>query len=224
MFTTPWKAPQRIALFGTSADPPHLGHQSILLWLAQEFDQVAVWAADNPYKEKQSPIGDRAEMLRLLIATLPTKGTGPLGKISVNQQLSDRFSIHSINQARERWPNARFSFVVGADLLAQLPKWYRSQEIFSQVDILVFPRPGYAIEGPALSALRQLVTVHIAHPPDQHNVSSSAFRQTRCANDADHQVEANIPDIIRDYITEHNLYPCLPPTPRKKPRATVSIP
>ena len=87
MFATPWKPPLRVALFGTSADPPHLGHQSILLWLAQEFDQVAVWAADNPYKAKQSPICDRAEMLRLLIETLPTERTGPLGKVRVNQRL-----------------------------------------------------------------------------------------------------------------------------------------
>ena len=63
--------PPKIALFGTSADPPHLGHQSILSWLAHEFDQVAVWAADNPYKADQSPIRDRAQMLRLLITTLP---------------------------------------------------------------------------------------------------------------------------------------------------------
>ncbi|MGD1864789.1 MAG: nicotinate-nucleotide adenylyltransferase [Phormidesmis sp.] len=218
MFATPWKPPLRGALFGTSAEPPHLGHQSILLWLAQEFDQVAVWAADNPYKAKQSPICDRAEMLRLLIETLPTERTGPLGKVRVNQQLSDRYSINSITRARKIWPKARFHFVVGADLLSQLPKWYQAKEIFSQVDILVFPRPGYPIEGPALSALRQFTTVNIAHPPDQHDVSSSRFRQTRCADDAN-LMDRDLPPIIRDYITENNLYSCLQSTPKEKVRA-----
>ncbi|MEO1792005.1 MAG: nicotinate-nucleotide adenylyltransferase [Cyanobacteria bacterium J06629_19] len=218
MFATPWKPPLRVALFGTSADPPHLGHQSILLWLAQEFDQVAVWAADNPYKEKQSPICDRAEMLRLLSETLPGEGTGPLGKVQINQSLSDRYSINSITRARKIWPKARFHFVVGADLIAQMPKWYQAKEIFSQVDILVFPRPGYPIEGPALSALRRLTTVNIAHPPAQHDVSSSRFRQTRCADDAD-IVNEDLPPTIRDYITEHNLYSCLQPTPKAKVRA-----
>ncbi len=250
MFTTPWKAPLRVALFGTSADPPHVGHQSILLWLAQEFDQVAVWAADNPYKEKQSPISDRAQMLRLLIDSLPTEGVGKLGKVRVEQTLSDRYSIHSIERARDRWPNARFSFVVGADLLAQLPKWYQSKEIFAQVDILVFPRPRYPTEGPALSALRQLATVHVAHPPYQYDVSSSSFRQTHCTTSSNLETSslkgqspedcaletcaletrapetrasetyspaaANIPPIIRDYITEHNLYPCIQQTPKAK--------
>ena len=73
MLASPWQKPTSVALFGTSADPPHVGHQSILTWLAQAFDVVAVWAAENPYKPKQSPLGDRAEMLRLLIETLPQK-------------------------------------------------------------------------------------------------------------------------------------------------------
>ena len=40
----------RIALFGTSADPPTAGHQKILRWLSEGYDRVAVWAADNPFK------------------------------------------------------------------------------------------------------------------------------------------------------------------------------
>ncbi len=194
----PWKQPPRIALFGTSADPPHRGHQGILSWLANEFDEVAVWAADNPYKPDQSPLGDRAQMLRLMISTLAQKE-----KVSVHQELSDRYSIHSIARARQIWPNARFSLVVGADLIAQLPKWYKAEEIFSQVEILVFPRPGYAVEGSALSDLRRLAKVAIAHPSSQHDIASSRYRQSRC-----HEVSVDLPPVIRDYVAARNLYPC----------------
>ena len=194
-----WR-PTRVALFGTSADPPHRGHQSILTWLAAEFDRVAVWAADNPYKVEQSPLGDRAQMLRLMIETLPQKE-----KVQVYQQLSDRYSIHSIARARQEWPRAQFSLVVGADLIAQLPKWYKAEEIFEQVEILVFPRPGYAIEGPALLALRQMARVAIAHPPSQYDIASSRYRQSQCD-----EIPSDLPPVIRDYISERNLYPCSP--------------
>jgi Cytidylyltransferase-like len=50
------------ALFGTSADPPTLGHQAILEWLATQFDEVAVWAADNPFKVQQTPLYHRQTM------------------------------------------------------------------------------------------------------------------------------------------------------------------
>ena len=201
-----WTKQPRVALFGTSADPPHMGHRGILAWLVEEFDYVAVWAAVNPYKPDQSPLGDRAEMLRLLIQTLP----GDDRNIEVCQSLSDRYSIHSIARAKARWPNAKFSFVVGADLIAQLPKWYQAPEIFSQVEILIFPRPGYPIDGPALQTLRQQARVRIAQPPYQHNVASSRYRTTNCSN-----VPDDLPPVIRDYIRKRNLYPCHP-TPSAK--------
>ncbi|MCS6815631.1 MAG: adenylyltransferase/cytidyltransferase family protein, partial [Cyanobacteria bacterium] len=52
-----------IALFGTSADPPTVGHQAILLWLLEHFDYVAVWAADNPFKSHQASLHHRLAML-----------------------------------------------------------------------------------------------------------------------------------------------------------------
>lgn len=52
----PQPASMNIALFGTSADPPTRGHGKILTWLAQHYDQVAVWAADNPFKQHQASL------------------------------------------------------------------------------------------------------------------------------------------------------------------------
>ncbi|NJM46313.1 MAG: nicotinic acid mononucleotide adenylyltransferase, partial [Alkalinema sp. RU_4_3] len=40
----------KLALFGTSADPPTLGHLAIVNYLSAKYDRVAVWAADNPFK------------------------------------------------------------------------------------------------------------------------------------------------------------------------------
>ncbi|MGB3299349.1 MAG: nicotinate-nucleotide adenylyltransferase [Phormidesmis sp.] len=206
-----WPKTERVALFGTSADPPHVGHQSILTWLAREFDCVAVWAAENPFKQNQSPLGDRAQMLRLLIDTLPDAS-----RVKVYQSLSDRYSIYSIARARQRWPKAKFSLVVGADLVSQLPQWYQAKEIFAQVEILVFPRPGYTIEGSALATLQQQATVKIARPPQQHNIASSRYRTPECS-----QVPDDLPPVIRDYISKRQLYPCLQP-PQETVPAQIS--
>lgn len=37
-----------IALFGTSADPPTIGHQGILQWLSGRYDVVVVWCRIIP--------------------------------------------------------------------------------------------------------------------------------------------------------------------------------
>jgi nicotinate-nucleotide adenylyltransferase len=197
--------PQQIALFGTSADPPHAGHREILVWLGQRFDQVAAWASDNPFKPGQSALSDRMNMLQLLVETLPSPRN-----VQVYAQLSHRYSIVTVEQAKKLWPQAEFTFVIGADLVGQLPRWYRAQELLSQVKVLVFPRPGYVLTESMLGELREHgVGVAIANPAQQYNLSSSAYRQCEDLPE--------IPPSIQTYIHEHHLYPCQQDPPAKLP-------
>jgi nicotinate-nucleotide adenylyltransferase len=191
----PSQAPQ-IALFGTSADPPHAGHRGILVWLGQHFDHVAAWASDNPFKRDQSPLVNRMAMLQLLVETLPSPRN-----VQVYPELSHRYTMVTVEQAQQRWPQAEFTLVIGADLVAQLPKWYRARELFAQVKIVVFPRPGYTLSESDLAPLRQHgASVAIAKPTQQYDISSSASRQ-------DEELP-EIPPAIQTYIHENHLYPC----------------
>ncbi len=203
---------QNIALFGTSADPPHKGHRGILSWLSQQFDHVAVWASDNPYKDGQSPLADRMRMLELMIENLPEQPSA--GTVQLHSDLSHRFTSVTIERAREIWPRATFTFVIGADLVQQMPKWYQSDAIFQQAKILVFPRPGYPLHEREVDQLRQHgATVEIATPPQQFDISSSAYRHAAANLQA-------VPPAVQDYIYEHHLYPCLENSPRPKNAAT----
>ncbi len=89
----------KIALFGTSADPPTAAHQAICVWLAQQFDRVAVWASNNPFKQHHSSLGDRQRMLQLLVNHL----TPPCDNVQVWSDLSDRRSLISWQRAQNRW-------------------------------------------------------------------------------------------------------------------------
>ncbi|MDE5114158.1 MAG: adenylyltransferase/cytidyltransferase family protein, partial [Trichodesmium sp. St15_bin1_1] len=53
----------KIALFGTSADPPTVGHKMIIEWLSQNFDKAVVWVSDNPFKYHETSLEQRAIML-----------------------------------------------------------------------------------------------------------------------------------------------------------------
>ena len=187
----------RIALFGTSADPPHQGHQAILRWLSQGFDYVAVWAADNPYKTHQTLLVDRTAMLGLMIEDIRC----PRQNIQLHLELSHSRSIFTIERARQHWPEAEFTLVVGADIIGQLPHWYRSQDIFSQVQILVIPRPGYPLEEDGLMELKQQgAQVEIATMPKSYDVSSTEYRTAEEAG--------GLPPAIQAYIDQNNLYSC----------------
>ena len=77
---------QKIALFGTSADPPTAGHQTILKWLSQQYDLVVVWASDNPFKDHQTNLYNRTEMLNLIIQEIDTAKNN----VILCQEISDR--------------------------------------------------------------------------------------------------------------------------------------
>lgn len=188
-----------IALFGTSADPPHRGHAAILAWLATQFDHVAVWTANNPFKEHQTSLGDRFRMLELLIDDLAV----PPMRVQVHPELSHRRTVVTLERSRQVWPQAQFSLVVGADLVEQLPTWHRAQEIFAAASILVIPRPGYDLRSASLANLRHHTTVTVAEMP-AIDVSSSRYRQ----GDDLSAAAPEIPPAVQSYIAQHHLYPC----------------
>lgn len=186
----------QIALFGTSADPPTYGHLEILTWLSKRYDRTAVWASDNPFKRDQTPLNDRMEMLRLLV----TLSGEPLETLQVYPDFSDLRTIITYNRAVKVWPSAKFTFVLGADLLSQLPTWYQAKELLEAVDLLVIPRSGYQILDSAIDKIKSLGgTLEIANLITP-NVSSSAYRHDMAPN--------TVPTIVQSYIQQQELYPC----------------
>lgn len=184
----------KIALFGTSADPPTAGHQAILRWLSEHYDLVIVWASDNPFKEHQTTLEDRSQMLRLAIEEIDAAQDN----IRLCQDFSDRRSLITIEKARSIWQNDEFTFVIGADLLSQINSWYRIKELLSQVKILVIPRPGYAIMNSDLDSLSNLGGDFTIATLDSPRVSSTAYRLRR-----DPTV---LTPAVAVYIHQQNLY------------------
>jgi nicotinate-nucleotide adenylyltransferase len=188
---------KRIALFGTSADPPTAGHQAILLWLTERYDWVAVWAADNPFKLHQTPLEHRAKMLRLLIEEIK-----PLRQnIGFHPELGSYRTLQSVEKAQNLWGEAtELILVIGSDLVSQLPRWYAVKDLLQQVQLLVVPRPGYAMEEPQLEQLRHLGGKIAIADLTGLDVSSTAYRENGDTEAVTPTVEA--------YIHQQHLYKC----------------
>jgi nicotinate-nucleotide adenylyltransferase len=193
----------RIALFGTSADPPTAGHQAIIRWLSEHYDWVAVWAANNPFKSHQTPLEHRVTMLRLLITEIDS----PQHNIELAQELSAMRTLETVEKAKVHWKEADFTLVIGSDLVTQLPQWYRFKDLLQQVQLLVVQRPGYAIDEFSLEEIRTLGgRIEIAGFTGPE-VSSTAYRKN---GDPD----ALTPPVIA-YIHREHLYKCQDATQKK---------
>jgi nicotinate-nucleotide adenylyltransferase len=211
----PGPTPMQIALFGTSADPPTLGHQRILTWLTPQFDHIAVWASDNPFKDHRASLTDRHAMLQCLIEDCDRPEFGPEfgpesgpefgseygSKLHLHPELSYPRSLDTLSAAQVTWPEAQFTFVIGSDLLGQLPRWYQADRFLSQVQLLVIPRPGTPIEAADRQRVEALGSAITIAPIAGLPVSSTAYRS------GDRQTVS--PRVAR-YIQTHQLYerPC----------------
>ena len=181
-----------IALFGTSADPPTLGHQALLRELTTIFPKVITWASDNPDKKHQIPLLKRTQLLRLLVQKISHP------KLELVQELSSPRTIHTLKKALQLWPEASFSFVIGSDLADQIPKWLNAKSILNKTKIAIAIRDGWPISDKQIEEIKKLggeVELLPFHIPES---SSSKFR--------DKPQEGLVPSEIVPTLIKENLY------------------
>ncbi|PSB00376.1 nicotinate-nucleotide adenylyltransferase [Merismopedia glauca] len=186
----------KIALFGTSADPPTAAHQTIISWLGDNYDRVLVWASDNPFKCHQTSLKQREAMLRLLIEDIDP----PKSNIGVYPELSHTRTWNTIEQVQETWAEAELTLVVGSDLILQLPRWYLAAKLLKEVNLLIVPRPGNPIREDALAKLKEMGARVAIAPSFTPDVSSTAYRKFQ-------DTEA-LTTTVKDYIDREQLYIC----------------
>jgi len=181
-----------IALFGTSADPPTLGHQALLKELTKIFPKVITWASDNPDKNHQIPLIKRTQLLRILVKNISHP------KLELVQELSSPRTIHTLKKAFKLWPEANFSFVIGSDLALQVPKWLNAKSILSKVRIAIAMRDGWPISEIQLEEIKNLGGEIEILPFKIPESSSSKFRER--------PQKVLVPQEIVPLLLEENLY------------------
>ena len=116
----------------------------------------------------------------------------------IERRLGTRYTVDTLHALRRRFPRAHFVWLMGADNLAQLPRWRRWREIVRCMPFAVLPRPSYnkaALGGRAAGCLRaarwpaaRARNLALATPPAwvflpaaQHPASATALRAQRVA-------------------------------------------
>ena len=136
-----------IALFGTSADPPTLGHKKILEELSNIYSCIITYASDNPKKKHQEDIFFRNLLLKTLIKDINNP------KIIFNQKISSPWAIESIEACKKIYALNKIDFVIGSDLTNEIFCWKNFNQIIQEVKLLIIKREGYPIESKTLKLL-----------------------------------------------------------------------
>ncbi len=108
----------------------------------KRLDLDEVWwlvAPQNPLKPAKgmAPFAERLAAARAFVHHPCIKVT------DVEDRLGTRYTADTLTALRQRFPRARFVWLMGADNLAQIRHWDRWETIFELVPVAVFDRPTY---------------------------------------------------------------------------------
>ncbi|MFH2006333.1 MAG: nicotinate (nicotinamide) nucleotide adenylyltransferase [bacterium] len=179
-------ADRHVGLFGGSFNPPHVAHQHVC---AEALDRggmdevLLVPCLHHPFEKPLAPYEDRLAMCR--------RAARPFGKrvrvSEVERELGGLSrTVVTLEHLVSREPGARWSLIIGSDILAETGRWYAWDRIRELAELFVVDRTGAGE----------------SHHPTL-DVSSTEIR-AQLAQGKD--VSKLVPAPVLEYIHEHGLY------------------
>ena len=135
----------KVGIIGGTFDPPHLGHLLIANDVRQKLALNEIWFMPNhipPHKQVAdiTPTEIRVEMLK---AAVESNASFRVETIELDRE-GPSYTYDTMVLLRERNPNTSFYFIIGADMVEYLPKWYNIEKLLEIVTFVGVKRPGYS--------------------------------------------------------------------------------
>ena len=186
---------RKIALFGGTFDPVHLGHLHMaeLARTALDLDEVRFLPCRiSPHKSGSPPThpSDRLEMLRLATADLPWAVVDD----SETRREGPSYSYETAEAMAARFPDARLFWIMGSDQWQALGEWRHPARLAKHVEFIVFARgnPITPIDG------------YVCHVVEGgHPASATEIRQALAKGATTHPW---LPPPVAAWIEKHSLY------------------
>jgi nicotinate-nucleotide adenylyltransferase len=179
----------RVALMGGSFNPPHVGHLLAAQYVhaTQEVDEVWLLPSHHhPFGKRLEDFAHRVEMCRQLAA----ETSGWLKVSEVERDLGGQgYTVDTLEYLSRVHPEYAWRWVIGSDIVKDLPFWKDVPRIQALAEFLVLHRAGHPVEG--------------AVGPPLVEVSSSDVRERLRRGE---RPEALVPRTVLAWIDAHGLY------------------
>jgi nicotinate-nucleotide adenylyltransferase len=132
----------RIGLLGGSFNPAHAGHRHIIEQARRRLGLEQVWLLVSPGNPLKPQRGMAPFAQRLASASTLADNRHVIAS-AIEALLGTRYTVDTLRRLLHRFPRARFVWIMGADILEQLPRWRRWLDIARRIPFAVVPRPSY---------------------------------------------------------------------------------
>ena len=156
MAPNPWgdRRLRRVGLLGGSFNPAHEGHRHISVQALHGLGVDEIWWLVSPQNPLKPTLGMAPQEARVVIAEAVARH--PRIRVTgLETRLGTRYTADTLRILARRFPSTRFVWLMGADNLAQMPRWDRWQRIFRTVAVAVFDRSPYSYKAMAGKAARR---------------------------------------------------------------------
>ena len=178
-----------IAVYSGSFNPLHIGHLAIIRHLIEESDYDMVYlivSPKNPLKDGISS-ASAADRYNAAIAAVnrhfpETTSTSEINRVLVDDieltMPEPHYTIRTLDALKEREPDNTFTFVMGADSLADIHRWKDYSRILSDFGVAVFPRKGHDIASIKADLLKENPSYRITLlNAEMVDISSTTIRE-----------------------------------------------
>ncbi len=146
----------KIGILGGSFNPPHLGHFHLSKLALQKLDLDQIWwivTEKNPLKNSKDyeSYAARNQKCRDLASNHP--------KIKI-VNFSEIYTEKLIARLHKKYPQHHFTFVFGADVLAQFHRWKNFKKIISTIDLAIFSREDFLLKIQKFSSWKFIKTAN----------------------------------------------------------------
>lgn len=138
---------KKVLLFGGSYNPIHQGHINAALNASNFLGVDEVWLMPRKYNYDGSLLLDgkhRVNMIKMAIEELPNFKVCDIELKDNKKELI--YTYNTAAKLTKKYKDIEFYFLVGADQLNNLNRWYKADELTKLFNFVCYKRPGYVID------------------------------------------------------------------------------
>ena len=189
-------------LFGGTFDPVHLGHVHGALRVCDALDLSEIRLVLSAYPAHRDPTGASVDQRWQMLCLACAADSRLVADDCEVRRDRPSFTVDTLEGVRAETGDRRLLWVIGSDAFADLPVWYRWQDVLKLCSLVVLARPGHDADYPGI--LKQLV--------QQHRVSSlSATEQGEIFFLGEDMQPASASEIRRELSLGHDMAHLLNP-------------
>ncbi|WP_164682287.1 nicotinate-nucleotide adenylyltransferase [Streptococcus hyointestinalis] len=135
---------KQIGLLGGNFNPVHNAHLTIADQVRQQLglDEVLLMPEyQPPHVDKKTTISEKHRLKMLELAVRDIDGLG-IETIELERK-GISYTYDTMKLLTEKNPDVDYYFIIGADMVAYLPKWHRISELIQMVQFVGVQRPKY---------------------------------------------------------------------------------